>query len=104
MEKFNLMESRVLVEKWQEGDDSLTEYVSQLGYFYDFIYILWWCKIFIYCFMDQMTKIPLEERMKILDKIKVVHSESDSPHNHPEGVITKGRKGRPKSIPWLPKC
>lgn len=41
MDKFDLNESRVVVDRWQEGDDSLDEYLSKLRYFDVFIGILW---------------------------------------------------------------
>lgn len=37
LKKFNIMESYVVIERWQEGDDSVNECLSKLGYFDAFI-------------------------------------------------------------------
>ena len=49
LENFGVLESRVMIERWQDGDDSLNEYLSKLGYFDAFIGILWRYMTFISC-------------------------------------------------------
>lgn len=43
LEKFNIMKSRVVINRCQEGDNSLNEYLSKIGHCYTFIGIFWQC-------------------------------------------------------------
>lgn len=57
--KFDIMESHMVIDRWKKGDDSINEYLRKLQNFDGFVGILWWCVIFIYCIEDQMANIYL---------------------------------------------
>lgn len=83
LENFDVLESRVMIERWQDDDDSLNEYLSKLGYFDAFISILWRYMTSISCLVGQMYKISLEEWKKRWDKIKSECEETHNPQSHP---------------------
>lgn len=58
-----------MIERWQEGSNSLDKYLSKLLYFGAFIGILKWYVTFVCCLACQMPNIYLEERKKKWDKI-----------------------------------
>lgn len=89
LETFSIMKSHVVIERWQEGDGSLNEYLGKLVYFDDFISIIWQCVTFNYCLAYQIDYISLEGWKKIWDKSKVAREEPNSTH---EGVIIKREK------------